>query len=63
MLRSVQSLPWLLAAFSHFLGRRSQQQQTPPSVDIGTVTRADGSGRIVKNVQSERNPDRINTFL
>ena len=35
----------------------------PTTVGIGTVAPPDGSGRIVKNVQSERNPDRTNTFL
>src|SRR5262249_20243559 len=35
---------------------RSEPPQ-PTTVGIGTVARADGSGRIVKNVQSERNPD------
>src|SRR5262249_10495821 len=51
-----------LAASSHFGSRRSQQQQTPP-LDIVTVTPADGSGRIVKNVQPRGTQTEFNTFL
>ena len=52
-----------LSAMLSVAARRVFEPPQRTTVGIGTLAPADDSERIVKNVQFERNQDRINTFL